>query len=147
MNNIIRKFKDKYKNFERYGLVVADDIINIEGVNFININYPFIFDRRWLPKTFEGFGIRGGVNSSDLPEEFQIDESELDWYKKSYVWAPERFEKFVDRCADEIRQKLDNNNMTREEMLDALCFGDFEKHKKTIKEKILKGELPEYREC
>ncbi|HAW51554.1 MAG TPA: hypothetical protein DCX54_04375, partial [Flavobacteriales bacterium] len=80
----------------------------------------------------------------DLPEEFQIDREAVDWHKREYVWAPERFEKYVDRCGDEIKKALGDPDMTREDMLNALCFGDFQKHKKKVNSLISQGKLPTY---
>jgi hypothetical protein len=146
MNKTIKRFRSHFKHLEKYGLIVHDKILNIEDTSFINVSYPFIFDRRWLPSNFEEFFIKGGVNELDLPIEFQIDKTEWDWYNKEYIWAPERFEKFVNNNINEIRVKLDNPNMTKLEMLDALCNGNFEAHKKMVEEKIRLGELPEYKE-
>lgn len=144
MNNIINEFRRQYVHLERFGLIVDNDILEIEGVKFISMTHPFIFDNRWIPPKFEGFFTRSSINSSDLPIEFQIDQSKWDWYKHSYLWAPERFEKFVSRFEKEIRIALDNSNLSKEEMLDALCFGDFKKHKNLTDERIRAGELPAY---
>jgi hypothetical protein len=63
-----------------------------------------------------------------MPEEF-VDDEEEDFIPLEIHWAPEKFIAFVDSCSNEIREILENPNMTKEEMLDALAFGDFEKHK------------------
>jgi hypothetical protein len=81
----------------------------------------------------------------DLPTELMVDRTVPDWQKKEYIWAPERFEHFVDRCATEIKKQLGNANMTREEMLSALCFGDYEAHKTKTEQLVLEGKLPVYR--
>ena len=76
--------------------------------------------------------------------EFKIDRTTPDWQKKEYIWAPERFEIFVDRCATEIKKQLGNTSMTRDEMLSALCFGDFTAHKEKTETLIAEGKLPSY---
>lgn len=145
MDNIISRFKVKYHNLFEFGLNVYPDLLVIEGDKFIAGDHPFIFDRRWLPKSFEDCYLRFGVNTKDLPPEFQLNYDDPLWYKHQYLWAPERFELFVDRCAKEIRTKLQNSEeMSRNEMLDALCFGDFEAHKARTEIAREKGELPDW---
>jgi hypothetical protein len=73
-----------------------------------------------------------------------VNRNKPDWFKKEYIWAPERFEKFVERCSDEIRKDLGDPNMSKKEMLDALCFGDFKEHKKKVNQLIKEGKLPSY---
>ena len=82
--------------------------------------------------------------SGILPEEFIINKDREDWQEREFVWAPERFEKYVDRCAKEIKEQLKNPDMTREDMLSALCFGNFEMHKEKIMKLISEGKLPAY---
>ncbi|MDT8411347.1 MAG: hypothetical protein RQ875_02700 [Vicingaceae bacterium] len=140
----INSFRKKYKHLEKFGLEIGG-IAELMGTYVIAVSHPLIFDNRWLSKKFEGIDIRSST-SGELPKEFVVDQSDMFWYEKYYVWAPERFEKFVDRCGDEIREKLKNPTMTRDDMLDALCFGDFKKHKKLVEENIKSGKLPEYTE-
>ena len=54
--------------------------------------------------------------------------------------------KFVDENSDLIKTKLGNPNMTRKEMLDALAFGDFERHKKNCFKWEMEGKIPKYSE-
>ena len=110
----------------------------------INISRPLIFDTRQIPKSYEGLEIKA-IISGDLPMEFNVDRTKPDWHKKEYIWAPERFEKYVDRCEDEIKKQLGDPKMSREDVLSALCFGDFEAHKKKTQEMIKEGKLPSYR--
>src|SRR3569832_2242991 len=79
----------------------------------IDISRPLVFDNRLLPKSFEGLQVKA-VISGELPKEFTIDRTNPDWQKKEYIWAPERFEHYVDRCADDIKKQLGNPAMTRE---------------------------------
>ena len=76
--------------------------------------------------------------------EFKIDRTRPDWQKIDYIWAPERFEHFVDRCSLEIKKQLGNPAMSRDEVLSALCFGDYEAHKVKTQQMITEGKLPAY---
>ena len=98
---------------------------------------------RLLPKSFEGLEVKAIIHG-DLPTEFKIDRTKPDWQKKEYIWSPERFENFVDRCGPEIKKQLGNLNMTRDEMLSALCFGDYEAHKKKTEILVLEGKVPSF---
>ena len=109
----------------------------------IDVSRPLIFDNRLLPKSFEGLDVKAIIHG-DLPTEFKIDRTNPDWQKKEYIWAPERFEHLVDRCSTEIKKQLGNLNMSRDEMLSALCFGDYEAHKKKTDQLVLEGKLPGY---
>jgi hypothetical protein len=51
---------------------------------------------------------------------------------------------FVDRCFDEIVEKLGDENMTREEALDAICFGDYEEHFRNVRRLIREGKVPAF---
>jgi hypothetical protein len=79
-----------------------------------------------------------------MPTEFMVDRTEPDWHKKQYIWAPERFEKYVNRCENEIKSQLKNPLMSKQEVLDALCFGNFEEHKQKSMQLIQEGKLPAY---
>lgn len=109
----------------------------------IDISRPLVFDNRLLPKTFEGLDVKSIIHG-ELPVEFKIDRTTPDWHKKEYIWAPERFEHFVDRCGTEIKKQLGNPSMTREDMLSALCFGDYSAHKSKTMELIKEGKIPAY---
>ncbi|MBA3665764.1 MAG: hypothetical protein H0W61_16400, partial [Bacteroidetes bacterium] len=68
-----------------------------------------------------------------------------DAVKKEYVWAPLKFEKYVDRCSEDIRKQFGNPDMTRQEMLDALAFGSFEEHKKKSLQLMKEGKIPPFK--
>jgi hypothetical protein len=104
----------------------------------IRVTVPFVFDRRSLPESF--LGIRVMHFSLDLPPEFRVRDS-----RAEYVWAPERYELFVDRAAQEIRGKLGRADMSREEMLDALCGMNFEAHKARCRQGEKDGKIPPFR--
>jgi hypothetical protein len=146
MFEILKRFEEKIAPLKKKGLKVEGMkmVDPIKRTHVINISKPFIFDNRTLPKKYEGLVIKGKIEGN-LPDEFSIDRSTPDWQRKAYIWAPERFEKFVDRCADQIRKQLGNPAMTKKEMLDALCFGNFEEHKKKTQKLIIEGKLPPFK--
>ena len=109
----------------------------------IDISRPLVFDNRLIPKSFEGLDVKTVIHG-ELPKEFSVDRTKPDWTKHEYIWAPERFENFVDRCSDEIKKQLGNKEMTRDEMLSALCFGDFPEHKKKVDILIKEGKVPKF---
>jgi hypothetical protein len=147
MFDILKKFEDQYSCLKKSGLQV-EGLILIDPKkkkHVISISKPFIFDNRKLPKKFEGLEIKSKIQG-DLPEEFKINRQDMDWQKKEFVWSPERFEKFVDRCSSDIRKKLNSPEMTREEMLDAICFGSFKEHTEKCDQMIKEGKIPVYKE-
>lgn len=147
MYQTLANFKERYKHLEKKGLrILGIKLIDPEKKSHvIEISRPLIFDSRSIPDRYEGLRIKRRIHGP-LPEEFQIDRDAVDWHKKEYVWAPERFEKYVDKHGEKIKKKLGDLNMTREDMLDALCFGNFQKHKKKVLALIEEGKLPAYSE-
>jgi hypothetical protein len=141
------RFEKKFSSLKKKGLRVngLKMIDPKRKKHVIDISRPLVFDNRLLPKSFEGLEVKA-VISGDLPMEFKIDRSKPDWQKQDYIWAPERFEQYVDRCSDEIKKQLGKPDMTREDMLAALCFGNFEEHKKKTEELIKEGKIPSYRQ-
>lgn len=109
----------------------------------IEISRPLIFDSRVIPDRYEGLRIKRRIHGP-LPEEFRIDRDSVDWHKREYVWAPERFEKYVDRKAEYIRKQLGDPELTRDELLDCLCFGNYKAHKEKVDKLISEGKLPAY---
>ncbi|MFN6039030.1 MAG: hypothetical protein ACK452_11230 [Bacteroidota bacterium] len=140
MFQILKNFEEKYGSLKKKGL-------RIEGLNMIDpirkkhvilISKPFLFDNRALPKIYEGLEIKSKIEG-ELPEEFKPNTA-----KKEYTWAPLKFEKYVDRCSSEIRKKFNNPAMSRNEMLDALAFGNFEEHKKKSIQLMKEGKVPPF---
>ena len=140
MFEILKHFESKYGTLKKKGL-------RIEGLSMIDpkrkkhvimISKPFIFDNRLLPKKYEGLDIKSKIEGG-LPEEFKIEKEAI---KKDYLWAPNKFEKYVDRCSEDIKKQFGNPNMSRSEMLDALAFGSFEDHKKKTLVLIQEGKIP-----
>ena len=142
----LERFEKKFSSLKKMGLRVNGlrMIDPKRKKHVIDISRPLVFDNRALPKTFEGLDVKSVIHG-ELPKEFVINRTNPDWSKKEYIWAPERFEKFVDRCPDEIKKKLGNPAMTRDEMLSALCFGDYKEHKRKTDGLIKEGKLPKYK--
>jgi hypothetical protein len=143
MFEILKNFESKFNNLKKKGL-------RIEGLSMIDpkrkkhvimISKPFLFDNRQLPKIYEGLEIKSKIEGN-LPDEFKVDKTGV---KKEYLWAPNKFEKYVDRCSDEIRKQFGNPNMSRKEMLDALAFGNFEEHKKKSAQLMKEGKIPPFK--
>jgi hypothetical protein len=143
MFEILKHFETKYGALKKKGL-------RIEGLSMIDpkrkkhvimVSKPFMFDNRQLPKVYEGLEIKSKIEGM-LPKEFAI---KKDAVKKEYVWAPNKFEKYVDRCAEEIRVQFGNPAMTRQEMLDALAFGNFEEHKRKSLQLMKEGKIPAFK--
>lgn len=140
MFEILKDFESKYASLKKKGL-------RVEGMNMIDpkrkkhvimISKPFVFDNRSLPKIYQGIEVKAKIEGV-LPEEFKVEAG------KSYVWAPQHFEKFVDRCSTEIRKSFNSPEMTREDMLDALAFGNFEEHKKKCIQLMNDGKIPAFK--
>ncbi|MCU0361244.1 MAG: hypothetical protein MUF75_11105 [Bacteroidia bacterium] len=143
MFEILKHFESKYGTLKKKGL-------RIEGLSMIDpkrkkhvimVSKPFMFDNRQLPKTYEGLDIKAKIEGT-LPKEFAF---KKDSNKKEYVWAPIKFEKYVDRCSEEIRKEFGNPGMSRNEMLDALAFGNFEEHKKKSLQLMKEGKIPPFK--
>lgn len=138
MFDVLDRFKRKFSELHQKGLRVEGlaEIDSVRKYKVINVSKPFIFDNRLLPKKFEGIVVKKRI-SGDLPEEFKEN-------KEKFIWSPDRYEKFVDRCASLIKDQLGNPEMTRDEMLDAVCFGDFNGHKVKCDQWVKEGKIPPY---
>jgi hypothetical protein len=101
----------------------------------IAVTHPFIFDRRLLPLSHLGISVHTSYGR-ELPPEFQDGKR-----RYSYVWAPPHYEDFVDRCADEIRQRLRRPDMSREEMLAALVRMPFEEFREHCRQSVREGRI------
>ena len=137
--SIILEFDKQYGYLKKYGLEIHGVGNLIDDYNIISISTPFIFDRTKLPNKFLGLDLRDGTAENKMPTEFQNIDND-----KEYIWAYQRFEDYVDNYTDLIRKTLDNPKMTREEMLNALCFGDFDKHKEMCIKWENNGKIPKW---
>lgn len=144
MLQILQRFKAKYKHLEKKGLIIEGMVVvdHARRQNAISVSKPFIFDNRSIPKKFEGLTVKKRI-VGEMPKEFQIDRTQPDWHKRDYIWAPERFEMFVDRCLADINKSL-GEDLSREEALDAICFGSFEEHARNVKRLIREGKVPAF---
>jgi hypothetical protein len=141
----LERFEKKFGHLKKKGLRIngLKMIDPKRKKHVIDVSRPLIFDNRLLPKSFEGLDVKAIIHG-DLPTEFMIDRTKPDWQKTQYIWAPERFEHFVDRCSTEIKKQLGNQNMSRDEMLSALCFGDYVAHKEKTDQLVKEGKIPRY---
>ena len=139
VDKVLGKFKKEFESLP--GMRDVNCGINHGGTWVISYSHPFIFDERKAPpSTYLGVDIKGSTPLNEMPEEFQTTDGE-------YVWAYQRYEKFVDRCADQIRQGLGNPNMSREEMLDALTTGgNFQAWKSQCQIWEEQGQIPRYQD-
>jgi hypothetical protein len=136
---ILLEFKKQYQHLYKYGLKINGIGSLSLDYNVISISTPFIFDHTILPKNFMGLDIRDGTPENEMPIEFQNINRETE-----YIWAYQRFEEYVDKHADLIRKTLNSPNLTRTEMLNALCFGNFENHKQRCIQWELEGKIPKW---
>lgn len=149
MFEILKSFETKYGYLKKKGLTIEGlAMVDVKKKkHVIKISRPLIFDNRLLPKRFEGLDVKTNIKlTTEMPKEFNVDRTQPDWHKRQYIWAPERFVKYVERCEKEIKVQLNSPQMTKLEILDALCFGNFEEHKLKSLQLIKEGKLPAYHE-
>jgi hypothetical protein len=147
MFEILKSFETKYGYLKKKGLTIEGlAMVDIKKKkHVIKISRPLVFDNRLIPKKFEGLDVKTNIKLNDeMPAEFQVDRTQPDWHKTQYIWAFERFEKYVERCEKDIKNQLNSPLMTKHEILDALCFGNFEEHKQKNLQLIKEGKLPAY---
>jgi hypothetical protein len=145
MLDILKRFEVKYAGLKKQGLMVHGlaRVNTGKWTTVISISRPLIFDSRLLPKKFEGLKVKAKIQGQ-LPDEFKINR---DSPEAEYIWAPERFEKFVERCEEEIKQKLAMPDMKKEEILDAICFGSYQEHKLKCDNLVKEGKIKRYKEA
>jgi hypothetical protein len=137
VQSIVDDFRRAHGHVE--GLVIRDQPGSYHGGEWvIDVTYPFIFDRRSLPRQHLGVRVHAGPQLP-LPPEFENQNP-----PDGYAWSPPNFERFVDRCANEIRQRLGNPTMSRAEMLDALVGMPFEEFVAHCRESVRKGSIPPF---
>jgi len=94
---------------------------------YLGFQSPIIFDHRLIPSTYRGFKVEMIIGDDESATEWDFGDRECIPYKESA--DPQKYVDFVYRCGDEIRKKLKSDNMTIAEMLDAVCWGNFQKYK------------------
>jgi ABC-type Fe3+-siderophore transport system permease subunit len=112
---ITERFREEFQSVP--GLQIHGPGVYHGGTWVIGTTRPLVFDRRRVPDSYLGIEVRSSI-SGPMPPEFESDD----------VWAPRNFERFVDRCGDEIRAQLGNPNLTRDEMLDAVTGVPFRQY-------------------
>ncbi|MFY9308407.1 MAG: hypothetical protein WAQ28_05075 [Bacteroidia bacterium] len=148
MFEILKSFETKYGYLKKKGLIIEGlAMVDVKKKkHVIKVTRPLVFDNRLIPKRFEGLDVKTSIKiSSEMPKEFNVDRTKPDWHKSYYMWAPERFMKFVERCENELRAQLECPQMTKSELLDALCFGNFQEHSQKSQQLIKEGKLPAYK--
>ena len=136
VSQISARLREQLKHLRE--VAVDDGGIYHGGSWTIGVSHPFIFDRRLIPERYLGVEVRAGARSP-LPPEFEGQAR-----PNGYVWSPPNFERFVDRCASEIGQRLGQPNMTREEMLHALIGRPFEEHVSICRRSVTEGVIPPF---
>ncbi len=113
------------------------DLDPVPGNDVIDVMHTFIFDSRKIPETYKGFRVSNQRTTCDdqqesifrpnyLPEEFVIGDDEVIYVEDAE--APMRYTTFVDRCEDDLRKAFGDPSMTRMDLLDALAWGNFQRH-------------------
>ena len=119
---LIQQIADRFRNEFGHlpGLTVDGPGIPHGGGWVVSASHDLVFDRRWLPNRYFGVTVKCAIRPP-LPKEFEGQS-----FPNAYVWAPPNFERFVDRCGDEIRRRLGNQRMRRAEMLNAFIGRTFD---------------------
>lgn len=104
----------------------------------IAVTHDFIFDRRRLPSRYLGVPVKAGIRPP-LPVEFANQE-----WPTGYAWSPLNYERFVDRCAHDIRKQLGSPAMSREEMLQELIGMPFEEFVAQCQKCVSRGTIPPF---
>jgi hypothetical protein len=148
-NELISAFRDTFGQLEASGLIIVEvygqmnsadtDAMSIhiaEGLDgddevipgscHISILNPFIFDGRNIPDKFMGVNVFRSVISDTVP--LEIEERVFDPAGFETSWTPEQFKNYVIDNALLIRKTLMQPDMSFEDMLDAICFGSYDKY-------------------
>jgi hypothetical protein len=106
----------------------------------VELERAFIVDMRRIPSAHLSVPVHRAVAMAEVPTEFQVGAD-----RSAYRWAPPRYEAYVDRAANDIRSRLGDPDMTREEMLHALIGIPFDEFVALTEEAIRKGFIKDYR--
>jgi hypothetical protein len=110
---------------------VPDETEIHSSTHHLLFSRPFIFDLRKLPETFRGFDVKPLIGQEDMPEEFRADEYELMPFHE--CWSEEHILTYAEEHALEICEQLNDYSLTLKDICNMIAFGDFEKHKETIR--------------
>ncbi len=137
MYGTLKRFEERYGYLKKMG-------VTFEGIQMIDpikrkqaivLTRPFLFDCRLLPKKYEGVEIKIRIRG-ELPQEFKVNNS------KDYIFAPDKFEGYVSKNINKLRDYFEKPEMTKEEILDALAFGNFEEHKRNVQKLMREKNKP-----
>ena len=119
---LIKKFSNTYSHLLKEGMEVIG-IVNLLGDEVLYVIHPLLFDGRQLPTSYHGYALRSGFSDEEFPQEF------YDKEKEEYIFTPVRFEQYVTNSFQELKVKLSVGS--KEELLDALCFGNYSEFKES----------------
>ncbi|MFK7900797.1 MAG: hypothetical protein AB8B61_08565 [Cyclobacteriaceae bacterium] len=122
-DQLIKKFSNTYDHLLKQTGVELLGFISILGEEVLYIIHPLVFDGRQWPNSYHGYTVRCGFSDEEFPEVF------WDTTKEEYSFSPFRFRKYVANHKAEIVAQLGNEVMQEEEVLDALCFGNYKEFK------------------
>lgn len=145
-SKIITKMMEKYSHLTKMGAEIRGvfgpdielindkahikenpDYENLEDT--INIWVPFVFDHRQIPKIYEGIPVQTIIFSDSIPKHYFKAGKDKSFLKRD-IDKPEDFIDFVDEFEDDIKMTFNNPDITKNDILDALAYGDFEEYKK-----------------
>ena len=111
LKEIVKAFQLAYLDYDISGLG------NVHGNLMLVVNRPFVFDKRDAPDSFLGLNVRYTLSEA-IPEGFEVN--------SRYVWAPENYLAYVKAHPQIIQARLNNPEMSRDEMLHALVGMPFD---------------------
>jgi hypothetical protein len=118
VRTIAHEFEKEYGGIR--GVKVGTPAIQHGGSWVIDVERPFVFDKRTLPTMFLGIPIHTAI-SDDLPEEFK------DGIRQhAYIWAAPHYVRFVDNNFESIRRQLGDGTWDRDAILSALVGMPFQ---------------------
>ena len=157
--HLLLEFHKNHGYLERYGLKVVglyheDDYDDGEGLTInigqsieseddiipeqchLSVMHPFIFDNRKIPKVYMGVRVLNIVRADTMPSELEEIVYDPAGFEMNYT--PGQYFAFIQENMDLIRATLKEPEMSFDEMLDAICFGDFNKFQQEFDEERIK---------
>jgi len=102
----------------------------------MSVMHPFLFDNRKIPESFMGIKVLNVVQWDTIPEEIEDIVFDPAGFETNHT--PEQYEKYVRDNLIEMRKALKQPDLSYEDALDAICFGDFTKYKSEYEERRLR---------